>query len=142
MKFLHPTTGSVVVCAAIMLLLSCTQQVKETTLKDMGQTMHDLRVYQENLGQAIRAGRIEDALWLVQGEDSVLQVMSNTYVEHHIVNRPFSHYYKKELREPVRGIEQALRENDTANAYKHYRLLVKRCNNCHKDFDVLKQVKL
>jgi hypothetical protein len=121
------------------LFISCRSN-SETTMEDLGQTMMDLRIYQENLGDVIRSGRLEDAKWLLEGTDSLLRVMANTFREHRKLTDPFSESYRKRLKPPLRSIDKAIRENDTAAAMKNYRLLVRRCNSCHTDHDVDKQV--
>ncbi|HEX5652615.1 MAG TPA: hypothetical protein VFX58_06050 [Chitinophagaceae bacterium] len=120
-------------------LISCRSN-SETTMEDLGQTMMDLRIYQENLGDMIRSGRLEDAQWLLDGTDSLLQVMANTFREHRKLRDPFSYTYRKRLKTPLRSIDKAIKGNDTAAAMKNYRLLVRRCNSCHTDLDVDKQV--
>lgn len=110
-------------------------------MEDLGQTMMDLRIYQENLGDMIKAGRLDDAAWLLDGTDSLLKVMSNTFIEHRKLKEPFSQYYKRRLRTPLNEINKAIRTNDTAAAVKQYRILVRRCNSCHTDHDVDKEVK-
>jgi hypothetical protein len=113
----------------------------ETTIDDLGQAMMDLRIYQENLGDMIKDGDLQDAGWLLDGTDSLLRVMANTFNEHRKLKQPFSHFYKKRMKGPLDGINKAIRDNDTATAIRHYRVLVRRCNSCHTDHDVDKEVR-
>ena len=103
--------------------------------------MLDLKIYQENMGDMIKQGRLQDAQWLLDGTDSLLQVVSNTFQEHRKLSKPFSYYYKTKLQEPLEGIEAAIKKNDTALAVQQYRTLVRKCNGCHLDHEVEKEVK-
>lgn len=129
----------------ILILLICLITVygsckKPTTNKDLDESMLDLKIYQENMGDLIKEGKLQDAEWLLQGTDSLLQVISNTFTEHRKLDRPFSYYYNLKLKKPLEGIQEAITKNDTALAIKHYRILVSRCNGCHIDHDVEKKV--
>ncbi|MBL7745556.1 MAG: hypothetical protein JNN00_18945 [Chitinophagaceae bacterium] len=119
----------------------CTQGYSHTTIKDLDETMIDLKIYQENLGDMIKSGRLNDAVWLLEGTDSVLQIISNTFREHRKLSEPFSYFYKKRLKGPLKGIGKAIREGDTVAALHHYGILVKRCNGCHTDHDIDKEVR-
>ena len=121
-----------------MAIHSCTQH---TTIKDLDETMLDLKIYQENMGDMIKQGRLEDAEWLYEGMDSLLQVINATFTEHRKLDKPFSYYYGIKLKDPMNGIEKAIQSNDTALAVQQYRILVRRCNGCHLDHDVEKEVK-
>lgn len=103
--------------------------------------MIDLKIYQENLGDMIKSGRLNDAVWLLEGTDSVLQVISNTFREHRKFSEPFSYFYKKRLKGPLKGIGKAIREGDTAAALRQYGVLVRRCNSCHTDHNIDKEVR-
>lgn len=126
---------------AIIIFATACSRNDETTMEDLGQTMMDLRIYQENLGDMIKSGQLQDAAWLLDGTDSLLKVMSNTFTEHRKLKEPFSRYYKRRLKTPLNEINKAIRKNDTAAAIKQYRILVRRCNSCHTDHDVDKEVK-
>jgi len=128
-------------CIIVLLSICCNKVHSNTTIKDLDESMIDLRIYQENLGDMIKSGRLKDADWLLEGTDSLLQVISNTFKEHRKLHNPFSYYYNNKLKEAVYGIKKAIRNNDTVNAIVHYRMLVKRCNSCHIDHDIEKDVK-
>jgi hypothetical protein len=112
----------------------------QTTIKDLDENMLDLRIYQENLGDMIKEGRLKDAEWLLQGADSLLQVISNTFTKHRKLEKPFSYFYNTKLKKPLKGIQEAINNNDTGMAIRQYRILVNRCNSCHEDHDVDKEV--
>lgn len=111
------------------------------TIKDLGENMMDLRIYQENLGDEIRAGRLQDAVWLLEGMDSILLMLGKKFTEHRKLQDGFSYYYKKEMKEPVRMMRNAIKRNDTSEAIKGYKLLVKNCNSCHINHDIDKTVR-
>lgn len=108
--------------------------------KDLNQSMMDLRIHQENLGDHIRQQKLEDASWLLEGMDSILLLLADRFTEHRRLDTSFAYYYKREMQKPIRGIREAIRRNDTAAARRHYRLLVDNCNDCHIDNEVEKEV--
>ncbi len=110
-------------------------------MKDMGQSMLDLKIYQENMGDHIKAGKLEDAVWLFEGMDSILQVLNITFPQHHKLDKPFSEYYDLKMKKPVNDLRKALKKKDTAAALEGYSVLVRRCNSCHKDLDINKEVR-
>lgn len=103
--------------------------------------MIDLRIYQENLGGELKAGRLADAEWLLEGMDSILIEVSRKFKEHRKLEEPFSWYYKNRMKKPVSQIRSGIRKNDTATAMNGYRLLIRNCNSCHIDLDIDKTVK-
>ena len=111
------------------------------TIKDLDENMLDLKIYQENMGDELKAGRLQDAVWLLEGMDSIMLEVSRKFDEHRKLKESFSYYYKDRMKEPVKLIRSGIRNNDTATAMKGYRLLVKNCNSCHIDLDIDKQVK-
>lgn len=112
----------------------------DSSYKDLGWNMMDLRIYQENLGDHIRAGKLRDADWLLEGMDSILILLGDQFKEHRKLSSPFRYYYKKEMRTPIQMIRKSIREYDTTLALKGYKLLVKNCNSCHLDHEVDKTV--
>jgi hypothetical protein len=84
--------------------------------KDLEQNMMDLKIYQENLGDHIKNKELDDASWLLEGMDSILLVVSRRFEEHHKLSRPFSYFYKRRMKDPIKGIREAIEEKDTAKA--------------------------
>lgn len=123
------------------ILGSCKEEETVYNYKDLNQNMMDLRIYQENLGEQIKEKNLHDASWLLEGMDSILLILNKNFKEHRKMAAPFSHYYKDEMEDPIKGIRSALKTNDTASALDQYRILVNNCNNCHKDNDIDKEVK-
>lgn len=109
--------------------------------KDLNFNMMDIRIYQENLGDQIKGGKLEDAVWLLEGMDSILLLLGDKFPEHRkLRDEGFSYYYKKEMQQPIRMMKQSIRKQDTALALKGYKLLVKNCNSCHIDLEIDKKV--
>jgi|GEM_PF-4074991 len=107
--------------------------------KDLSEQMDALAVYQDAMGVEIKAGRLADAAWYLEGLDSVFSVIGEQINEHHNLQRPFSEHYKKKLEKPIDGIRESIEQNDTAKAHSQYKLLVNRCNSCHKESGVLEK---
>lgn len=127
---------------AIIFIACCScSDGRPHTIKDLDENMLDLKIYQENMGDELKAGRLQDAVWLLEGMDSIMLEVSRKFNEHRKLKESFSYYYKDRMKEPVKLIRSGIRKNDTAKAMKGYRLLVKNCNSCHIDLDIDKQVK-
>ncbi|HEX4876156.1 MAG TPA: hypothetical protein VFV31_05750 [Chitinophagaceae bacterium] len=124
----------------LVALWSCGNE-RPHTIKDLDENMIDLKAYQENMGDELKAGKLKDAEWLLEGMDSVLLEVSRKFDEHRKLSEPFSYFYKDRMKKPIGMIRDAIAADDTAAAMKGYRLLVKNCNNCHIDHDIDKQVK-
>lgn len=109
--------------------------------KDLDMHMMDLKIYQENLGDNIRANNLDMAEWLLEGMDSILRVVARDFPEHRKMQKPFSYYYDKDMSEPVSGIRRGLKSADTSISGSAYRTLVRKCNGCHVDHDIDKIVR-
>jgi hypothetical protein len=109
-------------------------------VKDLDENMIDLRMYHENLGDAIVQRNQDNALWLETGMDSVLRVVAGKFDEHRKLTKPFRETYEKELRPPIRDMHRALEKSSWVEAEQSYTLLTKKCNGCHQDHDVDKVV--
>jgi hypothetical protein len=108
----------------LVLLTGCKED-RPIILKDLDETMIDLRAYQENLVDALKAGRLKDTEWLANGKDSVFGEIKRKFTSHRKLEQPFSFYYRVKMKEPVQLIKKAIRREDTAMGMKGYRLLVK-----------------
>lgn len=128
-------------CGLVALLVACRHEEEATNYKDLEQNMMDLKLYQENMGDELKRGRLADAGWFLEGMDSILHIVSKKFDTHHRLNAPFSKGYNKELETPIKNIRKAVDRYDKAGALDHYRIMVKGCNNCHYDNDVDKDVK-
>lgn len=128
--------------ATLFIYSSCTrtQVHTHTTIKDLDEAMIDLKAYQEALGEHLKEGKLQDADWLYTGMDSVLQVLSNTFQTHRKLKKPFKEYVEVKLQKPLKAIGKAIEKNDSSLALEQYRILVRRCNSCHKDLEIDKKV--
>lgn len=122
-------------------IVTACQREETVTIKDLDETMFDLRAYQENLGDEIKSGRLKDAEWLAYGMDSIFSEIKKKFKEHRKLEQPFSYYYKLKMQKPIRLIKDAIRKEDSALGMKGYRLLIKNCNSCHDDNNIDKTVK-
>lgn len=125
----------------LVIFIAACQQDESITIKDLNETMIDLRAYQENLGDEIKAGRLRDAEWLAYGMDSVFSEIKRKFTHHRKLEQPFSYYYNLKMKKPIGLIKEAIRKEDTALGMKGYRLLIKNCNSCHDDNNIEKTVK-
>ena len=134
--------GLAIISIILVLVLIINQQDGDVkNYKDLNFNMMDIRIYQENLGDEIKAGNLEDAVWLLEGMDSILLLLGDKFKEHRKLQEDeFSYYYKKEMQEPVGMMRESIRKQDTALALKGYKLLVKNCNSCHIDLEIDKKV--
>lgn len=123
----------------IILVTGCAKKVVNNN-KDLEQNMMDVKLYQENMGDLIKAKNLEDASWLLEGMDSILLILNKQVTNNYKLAAPFSYYYKKELRQPIDGIREAIQQNDTAKALRNYRILINNCNDCHIDNEIDKEV--
>jgi hypothetical protein len=122
------------------LIIACNDK-RPLTVKDLDEVMIDLRAYQENLGDDIKAGRLKDAAWLAYGMDSVFSEIKRKFKEHRKLEQPFSFYYNIKMKKPIGIIKDAIRKEVTTLGMKGYRLLIKNCNSCHDDNNIDKTVK-
>ena len=109
-------------------------------IKDLDENMIDIRVYHENLGGDISIGDIDGAKWLLRGMDSILNIVSDRFPTHRKLDKPFKYYYDKDLKAPIDKLETALDNKDIPAARSAYTLLTNRCNGCHEDHDIYKEV--
>lgn len=132
------TVSFFIVCA-IALIAACNNN-NATTVKDLDESMIDMRVYHDNLGRYLRNKDADYSLWLLQGMDSSLQIIANTFSSHRKLTEPFEQSYKKDLLPYINEMKTGLTENNFPAAVHAYRLLTKKCNGCHVDLDVDKEV--
>lgn len=128
------------ILGAIILLLSRCSTNAATNMKDLDENMLDMMMYHDNLGLYLRKGDADYALWLLDGMDSSLQVIAKKFTAHRKLTDPFEKAYRKKLRPPISGLRLALKENDFPKAIEQYRLLTRKCNSCHIDHDINKEV--
>jgi hypothetical protein len=124
---------------AMVQLTSCDSAVAEPQgyiNKDLSEQMDALSVYQNQIGEDLRKGNPKDAISMVNGMDSVLLLITERLNNHHNLQKPFEHYYKRKLESPIEDLRNAVENDNLADANKHYKILVNRCNSCHKEHGV------
>lgn len=131
-------TTSLIIILAIALVAACNNNA--TTVKDLDESMIDMRVYHDNLGRYLRNKDADYSLWLLQGMDSSLQIIANTFSTHRKLTEPFERSYKKDLQPYITEMKTGLEQKNFPAAIHAYRLLTKKCNGCHVDLDVDKEV--
>jgi hypothetical protein len=123
----------------VLLFVQCgNNQVQNK--KDLDENMIDLAMYCDNLGLYLRKRDADYSLWLLEGMDSSLQMLTVMFTEHRKLVRPFKQSYKKELAPPINDIRKALHKNNFPAAVESYRLLINNCNDCHIDLEIDKTV--
>jgi hypothetical protein len=127
---------------AVFALASCQSFSKDgaKNIKDLDENMIDLRMYHENLGDAIVRQDQDIALWLETGMDSVLNVVAMKFDEHRKLEKPFRESYQKDLKPSISQLHEALEARSWPKARTAYTLLTRKCNGCHKDLDIDKDV--
>jgi hypothetical protein len=109
-------------------------------MKDLDENMIDLRMYHENLGDAIVEKDQDVALWLEVGMDSLLRVVAGKFDDHRKLNKPFRESYEKDLKPTISKLHVALQKSSWDEARSAYTIVTKKCNGCHRDRDVDKVV--
>jgi hypothetical protein len=119
----------------------CFSSGKEVkNMKDLAENMLDLRIYHENLAGALLEKNKDYAEWFVYDMDSIMQLMARKFTEHRKLPEPFSNYYKKRLQPYFSNLKKAIKKEDWPQAVKAYSTLTRKCNSCHIELDVEKEV--
>lgn len=127
-----------VIVGSACLFVQCNHAVANN--KDLDENMIDLGMYSDNLGLYLRKQDSSYALWLLEGMDSTLQVLTGKFDEHRKLVRPFRQSYNKDLAPAINDIRKALKKNNFPVAVESYRLLINNCNDCHIDLEIDKTV--
>ena len=85
---------TIVILASLLFFIGCTNTTAENH-KDLDENMLDLMMYHDNLGLYLRMEKKDYALWLLNGLDSSLQVISSKFEQHRKLKEPFEQSYKK-----------------------------------------------
>jgi hypothetical protein len=133
-------TQIVVTCFALVVGCNPFRNPEVNNIKDLDDNMIDLRMFHENLGDALIRQDQDVALWLFNGMDSLLVVVADKFDTHRKLDKPFRHAYEKDLEPPIRELGAALHTRDWPAAAQAYTMLTKKCNGCHIDRDVDKVV--
>jgi len=126
----------------LLVFITCT--VKDApavkNIKDLDENMIDLRMYHELMGDELRIGDMEDAKWFKSGLDSVLLIVASKFDEHRKLDEPFIKSYERNLKPVLEVLGDHLENNDLAASKDAYILLTRKCNGCHNDNDIDKEV--
>lgn len=134
------TTLTVCICFALVVGCNPFGKAPVQNIKDLDDNMIDLRMYHENLGDAMLRQDQDVALWLFDGMDSLLLVVADKFDTHRKLDKPFRGAYEKDLEPPIRDLGAALHTQNWPAAAQAYAILTKKCNGCHIDRDVDKVV--
>ena len=123
-------------------LVSCfSSEADVKNVKDFEENMIDLRVYHENLGDALVSKNKDYAEWFVNDMDSILRLMANKFTSHRKLTRPFNYHYKKIMAPYFKDLRYEIKKEQWSKAILSYSILTNKCNDCHIDHDVDKKVK-
>ena len=111
------------------------------SVKDFDENMLDLRIYHENLGDALLSKNKDYAEWFVNDMDSILRLMANKFTSHRKLTKPFSYHYKKIMAPYFSDLKEDVKKEQWPRAILTYSILTTKCNDCHIDHDVDKEVK-
>ena len=109
-------------------------------IKDLDENMIDIRLYHELMGDELKAGDMEDARWFLTGMDSILQIVSEKYDTHRKLDQPFRDSYDKNLKPFIEELKNSFDQKNLVASKQAYTTLTKKCNGCHKDNDIDKEV--
>jgi len=109
-------------------------------IKDLDDDMIDLKAYHMNLGESLAGKNKDVAAWLSHDMDSVLQLMAESFPEHRKLKEPFREHYKKRLQPYMKEIISSVDQEEWISAKKAYKTLTGKCNGCHIDHDIDKEV--
>lgn len=111
------------------------------SVKDLDENMLDLRIYHENLGDALLSKNKDYAEWFVHDMDSILRLMANKFTSHRKLTKPFGYHYKKSMAPYFKDLKDEIKKEQWSRAVLTYSVITSKCNDCHIDHDVDKQVK-
>ena len=138
----YKRTGVVILFFMIGLLSACFSLDKKVkNMKDFDENMLDLRIYHENLGDALLSKNKEYAEWFVNDMDSILMSMSEEFISHRKIKGPFKDHYRKRLAPYLRDLKEEIEDGKWPKAIKTYSILTIKCNDCHIDHDIEKEVR-
>lgn len=123
-------------------LPSCYSSEKEKeNKKDYGENMLDLRIYHENLADALLSKNKEYAEWFVNDMDSILQSMAEKFTSYRKLSKPFRYEYEKRLAPYFSELKNDIAKENWQQAINNYSLITVNCNECHKHYKVKKKVR-
>ena len=110
-------------------------------MKDFDQNMLDIKIYHENLGDALLSKNRSYATWFVSDMDSILRLMSVEFNTHRKLDKPFKYYYEKRLAPYFKDLKEEIGSDEWQKGIETYTLLTKECNGCHVDHKIKKKLR-
>ena len=114
---------------------------KQKSMKDYDQHMLDIKIYHENLGDALLSKNKSEATWFVNDMDSIFRIMSTEFTSHRKLKKPFKYHYEKRLAPYMKDLKSAIERNEWMGSLETYSILTRQCNGCHIDHQVDKKIK-
>ena len=79
--------------------------------------MLDIRIYHENLGDALLTKNKDYAVWLVNDMDSILILMADKFTSHRKLPQPFKYHYRKELAPYLHDLKNEIDKEEWPKIY-------------------------
>lgn len=114
---------------------------KQGSMKDLDQNMLDIKIYHENLGDALISKNKSYASWFVSDMDSILRLMSVEFTTHRKLDKPFKYYYEKRLAPYFKALKAEIERDEWKQGIETYTLLTKECNGCRVDHQIKKKIR-
>lgn len=131
----------IIICISCIFFACMFSSARERSIKDFDQNMLDLRIYHENLGDALLAKNKDYAAWFVNDMDSILRLMTIEFPTYRKLEKPFKYHYEKRLAPYLSGLKTEIKKDNWKDAISTYSLLTRKCNGCHTDHDIDKEVR-
>jgi hypothetical protein len=109
--------------------------------KDYDENMLDLKIYHENLGDALVSKNKDYAEWFVNDMDSILQSMAKKFTSHRKLQKPFQYEYEKRLAPHYSELKKNIAKENWQQAISTYSIITINCNECHDDYKIKKKVR-
>ena len=109
--------------------------------KDYDENMLDLKIYHENLGDALVSKNKDYAEWFVNDMDSILLSMAEKFTTYRKLSKPFRTEYEKRLAAYFAELKTEIANENWQQAINTYSIITLNCNECHTDNKVKKKVR-
>jgi hypothetical protein len=119
----------------VVVLAGCSGRDISPSAKHFGDAMTDLKVFHDNLTDAVLAGDFETAGWLAEGLDTTLVGMVKAFPAHRVLKKPFGDYYDELLEPEMSDLKIRIAGRDTLGAIRAVYALTVNCNTCHRRHD-------
>lgn len=138
----YKKASAIILLIIVVYSLACfSSNEKVKNMKDFNENMLDIRIYHENLGDALLTKNKDYAVWLVNDMDSILILMADKFTSHRKLTEPFKYHYQKKLAPYLNDLKKGINREEWTKAIRTYSVLTRKCNGCHIDHDIEKEVK-